>query len=353
MAVAAVVAMTTAVCAVPPKISAKLEKPGIIMGEKTVMQVQIVADRGAVGRFPIFDGVSRDSVATLLGDTIELSADFSMSTIDLGSGRSQTDYKIPVQAFDSGYYSLPPIAYVIGQDTLFTSAMPLKVVPVNAAKDDKISDFTPVLQPQKGPFYDALPLWLLDWWWLIVSAIVLAAAIFGFFITYKRIVVKRKKRLQPPYEEAVASLGELNDKKLWQKGEQKEYFSVLTNILRRYISRRFDFHAEEMTSAEIIAGIKNHELLKPYLEQFEAVLAVADFAKFANMQCTPAENEGSFNVVREFVEKTKPTEEERRAELEKQKKIEPEKKAQWVKRSKAKKSSVKKHRSGNGKEVKK
>lgn len=338
--------------AAPPKISSKLAKSAIIMGDKTMMEVQVVADRGVTGRFLIFDGVARDSVVSLLNDSVELSADYSVSSIDLGSGRSQTDYHIPVQSFDSGYYSLPPVAYVIGQDTLYTSSMPLKVVPVNASKDDPISGFTDTMPPGEGKFYDHIPLWLLEWWWVMLTFAMVAVALLLFFMKYRRVVGKRKKRALPPYEEAVEALDSLASRKLWQKGEQKEYFTVLTDIMRRYISRRFGIQAEEMSTTEILASVREHKRLKPYLEQFKAVLAVADFAKFANMQCTPEENTGAFEEVRKFVEDTRPTEEEKRAEAEKMKKSDPKPRAHWEKRN-SKATGNRKTVKHKGKEVKK
>lgn len=361
-AAALLAALLAAPCApaAPAKISAKIAQPAIIMGDKTVLKVQIVADRGANGRFPIFDGVAPDGVATLRGDTIELGASFKKSSIDLGSGREQIDYEISVQAFDSGYYSLPPIAYVTGHDTVYSERLSLKVLPVPARADDEMSDYTPVMPADKGPFWDSLPLWLLEWWWIGAVLLLLAASMTFFLIRYKRVGLRRRARLLPPYEEACKALDALRAKQLWQNGHEKEYYTELIDIMRRYISRRFEMPAMEMTTGQILVGVEKHERLRPYLDRFRAVLAVADFAKFANMRCTPEENEGAYSEVRSFVEHTRPTEQERKAETEDMKKLKPgDRRAHWERRRKKRRRQSSSstggnaaHSGGGGKEVK-
>lgn len=358
VAVAALFLLAESGVAGTVKISATLKPTVITMGEKATLEVQVVADRGAKGRFPIFDGVSPDGFATMAGDTIELGAGFRGSSIDLGSGRMQTDYKIPVQAFDSGFYSLPPLAYVSGGDTVYTGPLSLKVVPVAASADDEMSDYTSTRAPGEGSFFDSIPLWLLRWWWALLLVVIAAMALLLFFMRYKRVAIRRKKRLLPPYEEAVSSLAALNARKLWQNGMEKQYYTELVDILRRYISRRFDMPAMEMTTGQILEGVRRHERMMPYLRQFTAVLAIADFAKFANMKCTPAENEGAFDEVRKFVEATRPTQEERKAEAEKERREIPRPKGpRWERRRKpARPSSAVADTpagSGDGKEVEK
>lgn len=345
-------AMALPMFAEPPKISARLSRPAIVMGDKISLDVQVVSDRGVKGRFPVFDGVQPGEVATVCGDTVELSAQYKASSIDIGSGRVQTDYSIPVQVFDSGFYSLPPIAYISGRDTVYTDLLTLKVVPVEVRASDEISDFTSVLPPGKGSFLDNFPLWLLEWWWIGLIVLIVIAAVVVFFSRYKRVRLRRAAAPLPPYEEACRDLATLKAQSLWQNGHEKEYYTRLVDILRRYISRRFEIHAMEMTTDQILESVKTHDRIKPYLNQFRAVLGVADFAKFANMQCTTEENTGAFEEVKNFIDSTRPTAEEIKSEAEKLKKEEPRRKtAQWERRQK---SGKKRNKGGNNrKEAKK
>lgn len=335
----------------PPKIGARLSRSAIVMGDKISLDVKVVSDRGVKGRFPIFDGVQPGGFATVCGDTVELDAQYTASPIDVGSGRVQTDYSIPVQVFDSGFYSLPPIAYISGRDTVFTDPLTLKVVPVEAQATDEISDYTSVLPPSKGSFWDKFPLWLLEWWWIAIVVLLAAAGVFFFFSNFKRVKLRRAAKPLPPYEEACRDMELLRSQNLWENGQEKEYYTRLVDILRRYISRRFEIHAMEMTTGQILDSVKSHDRIHPYLKQFEAVLGVADFAKFANMRCTPEENTGAFEEVKNFIDSTRPTAEEIKTEAEKQKREDSEeKKVRWERRQKSVRKSRK---SVRRKEVKK
>lgn len=181
-------------------------------------------------------------------------------------------------------------------------------------------------------------MWLLQWWWTLLLGVVIIAFFILFFTKFKRVTFRRKRPLLPPYEEAVQSLTQLSAKQLWQQGQEKQYYTELVDVLRRYISRRFEMPAMEMTTAQILSGVKAHERMMPYFKQFTAVLAIADFAKFANMRCTPEENIGAFDEVKSFVEDTKPTDEEKKIENEKAKKTEPKSaNSRWVRRRKKRK----------------
>ena len=56
--------------------------------------------------------------------------------------------------------------------------------------------------------------------------------------------VLRKKPEPNPYEVAIKRLGNLKNRRLWEQGMEKEYFTLLTDILREYLERRFDINAE-------------------------------------------------------------------------------------------------------------
>lgn len=306
----------------PTQVSARLDVNAIEMGAKTVLHVQVVGDRGKEGYFPLLRESMSNGFATLLGDTIELGTDFKKSSVDLGSGRIQTSYEIPVQAFDSGFYTLPPLVYVTGTDTVLSNTVQLKVFPVEEklTASSPISDYTAPAAPVQPGTWASVKEWLIIYWW-IPAAVVLAAAVALAGIRWwkhRRKNPIRRKALQPPYPEAMQQLAALKAKGLWEKGLEKEYFTELIDILRRYIARRFEIPAMEMNSDQIRAEVKRHPRLAPFREQFSAVLTVADMAKFANMTLTPDENTGAFREVQEFVERTKPTVQEEREDKERE-----------------------------------
>ena len=108
----------------------------------------------------------------------------------------------------------------------------------------------------------------------------------------------------PAADAATKSHEVLNEKQLWQKGMEKEYYSGLTDILRIYIERRYTINAMEMTSAEIINSLKSLDIDKSVLLSLKDLMQTSDFVKFAKLRPGYAENESSIIIAESFVNNT-------------------------------------------------
>lgn len=288
-------------------VTAKLDSVNLLMGKLTMLDLEVVQDKGKPGGFPLFKDVNPAlGFVGLCGDSIELRTSYKTDTIELGSGRIQINYKVPVQAFDSGTYRLPEFVYISEGDTARSNILTLNVVPVNVTADDPIAGYAPVVAPEGRKFTDALPNWLSDYWWLIVLVILLAGAAFWAFRRYKTEGTVLPKKPQPtPYETAMHDLKALKAKNLWEQGMEKEYFTRLTDILRVYLERRFGINAMEMTTREIMERLYESDL-KDKREYMRQILSVADFVKFAKVRPLPADNIAAYENAIKFVEETKP-----------------------------------------------
>jgi len=199
---------------------------------------------------------------------------------------------------------IKPIPYVVNGDTAYCNQLSLKVMPVDVSKMQDINDIKPV---EDVPFN--LLDWLPDYWWAWLIALLLIGAGTWIYIKFHKKGVnplKPRKRRLPPYEEAMYNLQRLKDAQLWQKGQEKEYFTGLTDILRVYIDRRFDINAVEMTSSQIIDTLKRNEETRAVNEQLEMILEVADIVKFANARPLADDNEVAYQRAVNFVEATRP-----------------------------------------------
>ena len=101
-------------------------------------------------------------------------------------------------------------------------------------------------------------------------------------------------------------LEQLKQKQLWQAGQDKAYFTELTDILRVYIDRRFGINAVEMTSSEIMEALKHNSETRLVNENLNEILRIADFVKFANQRPLADDNELSFRYAMNFIDATKP-----------------------------------------------
>ena len=284
-------------------INAKMDSTLLLMGKKTAIHVEVVQDKGQKGFF-VNEGVDT------LNAFVEVSERLQADTTDLGNDRIQINRDIIVQSFDSGMYVIPAFKYVIGKDTFKSNELTLKVLPVKVDSLPNIHDMKPVAEP---PFFfsDYLPEFLVKYWWLIILVLVLiAAGFYAYFKWFKKgeLPLRKKEKVIPPYDEAIMKLTQLKSEHLWEAGQEKEYFTRLTDILRNYIDRRFEINAMEMTSSQIIDVLRKNEETMPVNDLLSKILEMADFVKFAKMRPLPEDNEVAFQRALNFVNETKPVE---------------------------------------------
>ncbi|MDD2960932.1 MAG: cell wall anchor protein [Muribaculaceae bacterium] len=281
-------------------IQAKLDSVAILMGKQTVLRYQIVEDKGKEGMLLIEN-------PKLIAPNVEIIGQPKSDTTDLDNNRIQIDRAYIIQSFDSGIWEIPAAKYIIGRDTVVSNKLNLKVVPVATDSLKTIHDYKTV---EEAPFFifDYIPDFIYNYWWVYFIVIILV--VLGIII-YSRSkkgkpILKPKKKEIPPYEEAVGALKALKAAKMWQAGQEKEYYTRLTDILRQYIDRRFKINAIEMTSSQIIDTLKRNDETKAVNEQLKLILEIADYVKFANIRPLPDDNEAAFNRAVNFVEDTRP-----------------------------------------------
>ena len=283
-------------------ISAKLDSTHVLMGKTIGLHISVVQDREV-------NGLMLNLVADTLNAKVEIADKGKADTTALDNNRLQINRDITLQAFDPGTYQLPAILYVVGGDTLRSKeTLTLTVDSIKVDPQGKIKDFKPVAE---APFklLDWVPDFISDYWWAwLAGLLLLAFGIYAYFKWYKKGInpLKPVKKRLPPYEEAMQALSNLKSRNLWQNGQEKEYYTALTDILRVYIDRRFGINAVEMTSTQIMDKIRQNEDAHIAKEQLNNVLEIADFVKFANMHTLADDNEIAFQRAVNFVEQTKP-----------------------------------------------
>jgi hypothetical protein len=98
----------------------------------------------------------------------------------------------------------------------------------------------------------------------------------------------------------------LVEENLVEAGKIKEFYERISSILRHYIEHRFDLRAPERTTEEFLAELKYTEVLsvsdKESLEEF---LTHCDLVKFAKHSPATEQIQQTFDLVKDFIEKTK------------------------------------------------
>lgn len=240
-----------------------------------------------------------------LQDTIGGFEILERSPIDTARTEKGLTYsqQLRVMAFDSGLYRIPPVSFYLADSTAVMTA-PIGIQ-INTVPVDTAQAFKAIKAPIDAPytFRDFLP-------YLIIGLLLLALAawLIYYFSRKKKEpapVVVKPKVIIPAHEIAMRKLALLEEKRLWQQGESKAYYSELTEILREYIEKRFQVPALESTTDEILADMQKQPLTSFQLEKMKDLLLRSDLVKFAKYKPAPESQMAEMETVRDFVKSTR------------------------------------------------
>lgn len=289
-------------------IDVTLQPSEILIGQQAVVSLTVTSDPDR----PVQIVLPTDTL--MRGVEVLAYAPADSSIIE--NNRLVIKQDILITSFDSLLYLLPPIYVIDGTDTIPSNQVALKVstVPVDLENPENFYDIKDVWKP---------PFVLADY--LPDRMLVMGILLFIFLICVVGYIIQRKRNQQPlipikmepklpPHVQAAKELDELKQLKLWQQGRYKDYYTQLTDTLRRYIEERFGTNAMEMTSGEILDAMRYETEYKSVLDNLSQILRLADLVKFAKQHPLPNENDLSMVNAYLFVNQTKIEEVQKAAE---------------------------------------
>jgi hypothetical protein len=294
-------AVTSLLMAQEVSVTAVLDTTRIFIGDHVTYTVTVEQPAGLVlGLKPLKD--------TLAGN-VEILAGPETDTLILPGERIRYTGRYVVTSFDSGRYEIPPYYAELsdknGIKRYYSDYSFLEVIRVKIAPQDTSAAIFDIIDPYRAPvtFGELLP-------WILL-AIVTAAAIWGAVLLFRKL---RKTKPapeiiinpDPAHIIAFRELEQLKNEQLWQKGEIKQYYSRLTEILRRYLENRYHVYSMEMTTAETLevlvkSGFRRDE----QYSRLKSVLTGADLVKFAKYMPEPLENDQYYTDAWNFVDATR------------------------------------------------
>ncbi len=206
---------------------------------------------------------------------------FQLISID-SSGMLPQERVFNLALYDTGKYLLPPLPVILhhadSRETLFTKHNQVEIVSI-------LPDTASVPQPIKGA--RSLP-WtfreMLAWAPWFLGLLLVAAAIY-FYRRYRKQQQPEKYRapeiILPAHELALRELIALRDKKYPERGMLREFFTEISEILRRYMERRYEFPALEMTTWDLEQELNREYYPQILMFQGLPVLRESDLVKFA------------------------------------------------------------------------
>lgn len=283
-------------------VKASLDSATLLMGRQTRLHVEIVAPEGTKGGLMI-------KPQTMIAEGVEVASLPAADTTDLGNALMEIKQDIIIQAFDSGDYVIPELVFLAGGDSVLSNKLALRVIPADVSQLTGINPDEGTT-PGESRWWDFLPAFLIDYWeWILLGLIIIAAGTALYLSMRKKKLVLPFRNPEPklsPYEVAVRDLNNLKERNLCANGQEKEYYTRLTDILRIYLQERFGINAMEMTSTQITRALNENEETRVPNRLMRQILEIADFVKFAKVRPMPEDNVKAFASAMQFVEDTRP-----------------------------------------------
>ena len=280
------------------RVSARLDSTRIMVGSQCELTVEVNARQGARIQWP-------EVKDKKLSGSLEVVSQKNESEDNEGQSTLRRVYTIT--AWDEGKFSVPSLTIGVDGKKYHTSALPLEVttVPLDTLHPDTPM---PPYDIQQQPFdqkeWTSLYLWSI----LAILLMLLAWYLFSRLRSGKPIISRKQLvRQDPPHQKALRRINEIKSARLDGNDGQKEYYTLLTEALRKYMSERFGFNAMEMTSQEIVQRLKADQDQKK-IDELRDLFATADLVKFAHYAADHHLSELYLTNVVQFIEDTKQTE---------------------------------------------
>ena len=207
-------------------------------------------------------------------------------------------------SFDDTLYYLPPMTVKIDGKPYQSKSLALKVLTIEVDTLHAEQFFGPK-DVQDNPFQWSD--WSLPFWASVLMLVLMAIGYYLYLrlrdnkpiISHIRIV----KRLLP-HQKAMKEIEQIKADKMVTSENSKEYYTKLTDTLRKYIEERYGFSAMEMTSSEIIDRLMSTQDQKA-LDELRQLFTTADLVKFAKYSTLINENDANLVNAIEFINQTK------------------------------------------------
>lgn len=279
-------------------VESKIDSIEILIGEQTSVALSVTAKKGAKVKMPVYEP------SQYITPGVEVLAHSDADTSQLDNGLLKITKRYTLTSFDENLYYLPPMTVNVDGKNYKSKSLALKVltVPVDTLHPEK---FYPPKGVQSNPF-----LWS-DWeqaFWLSVVFVLICVLTYYLWTRLKEnkpVIAKVRiiKKL-PPHQKALKEIEHIKENKMSVSEDQKTYYTLLTDVLRKYIKARFGFNAMEMTSSEIISRLQQEEDRK-MIDELNELFMTADLVKFAKYSTLINENDANLVNAIEFINTTK------------------------------------------------
>lgn len=280
-------------------VNSKIDTNKILIGDRIKLNIELSQPKNLKVQFPILVDTLTKNVEIL-----------SQSKIDTTISADLLNLKqeLYITSFDSGTQVIPGFKFAFNIDSIYDTIKTRELFfdVLTVPPDTTVKDIKDIKPPFEIPysFKEFIPYILIG-----LLVIIIAVLVYLYFKKRKKkepLIKLITKPIEPAHIIAIRELNILKDKKLWQNDKIKEYYTELSEIIRKYIENRFDVFALEHTSEEILSSFENSTIIdRESFEILKQILSNSDLVKFAKYFPLPNEHDSIFKISVKFVENTK------------------------------------------------
>lgn len=280
------------------KVEMMLDSLELLVGEQGHITLSVTMKEGQQALFPDYQYTQP------LTPGVEVLEVRDLDTLHLDNQMVKISKVYTITSFDDTLYYLPPMKVKVDGKEYPSKNLALKVLTIEV---DTLhpNQFFPPKGIQPNPF-----LWS-EWapfFWLSILVVIMLALVYYLYIRLRdnKPIISRIRIIRhlPPHQKAMMEIGKIKAENANAEGDQKLYYTRLTDTLRTYLEERFGIRAMEMTSGEIIEQLRKEEDPQK-IDELRQLLETADLVKFAKHSALLNERDRNMESVVEFIQTTK------------------------------------------------
>lgn len=217
------------------------------------------------------------------------------------------------QDFSAGIYAggnieIGPFSVIVSngetKDTILSNVATISVGTPELQED---KGFVGIKGIEKDPFtlWEKIIMWLKAYWlWILIPILLIV----GIFVLIKYLNKKPEATVAiepkiPVPIQLLTKLEEVEQAAIWKDGKHKEYYSDVTDVIRRLLEYKYQIPAMEKTSDEILQSLSLSSINKNDYNQLQNLFALSNMIKFAKSSALAEENVQAMTIAKGLVKR--------------------------------------------------
>ncbi|MBN1593572.1 MAG: hypothetical protein JW941_10060 [Candidatus Coatesbacteria bacterium] len=271
-------------------VSAEASKDEVMLGEQFDLLVTVLHDDGYT--------LSEPNIGQTIGDFTVVKSERTASA----EGRPKVEYRYTLAGFKLDRATIASIAIEYADPAnqpgkLTTKPIGISVVGTVKEGETEIKDIKDMV-----PIEPRMALWLKIL--IAVASIAIVVLVVMWRIRRRRVRLEEAPEAKPipPSVQALAELEKLLKGNLLFEKRYKEFYFELSDIVRRFLTRRLGLWAVDMTTTEIEFAMRSNPISEEFTEATLETLRFSDMVKFAKLIPPDDKTDEVVDGVRELIE---------------------------------------------------